>query len=227
MLLDVVIPAAGIGRRMKSSLPKQYLKIGNQTILEHTINIFLHSPLISQIIVAIRPDDDIFQTLPIASSPKIVKVAGGDERVNSVLNGLHQSTSEWVLVHDAARPCLSHQDLSALIQGGLTDNGAILAMPVRDTMKKADNCLNILKTEERKGLFHALTPQLFKRELLIQAITQGIAQNLNITDESSAMEFMGYKPKIIEGRSDNIKVTQPDDLAMAEFILEKLGHEKC
>lgn len=222
MLLDVVIPAAGIGKRMKSVVPKQYLKIGDKTILEHTIDVFIKSPYISKIIIAIRKDDEFFQSLTIANSPKIVVVEGGEERVNSVLNGLKYVSSDYVLVHDAARPCLSQEDLSKIILNGCTTDGAILATPVRDTMKRANEDQSIIKTEKRKFLYHALTPQLFNKELLFKAVSEGIKQNQNITDESSAMELMGYKPRIIEGRSDNIKVTQPDDLALVEFILSRL-----
>ncbi len=224
MIVDVVIPAAGIGSRMKSKIPKQYLKIANKTILEHTISIFLNSPLISKIIVVIKKDDVTFRSLPIASSPKIITTEGGDERVNSVLSGVNEAKTDWVLVHDAARPCLAQSDLNLLVANGTKNCGAILATPVRDTMKRADDNQNIIKTEERRNLYHALTPQLFQRDLLIKAISEGLKNKQSITDEASAIELLGYKPQIIVGRSDNIKVTSPDDLAMAEFILSHLGN---
>ncbi|MEQ4925102.1 2-C-methyl-D-erythritol 4-phosphate cytidylyltransferase [Proteus hauseri] len=228
-----VIPAAGIGSRMQAICPKQYLKIGGLTILEHTINALLKHPRISQIIIAISPEDDYFHTLPLAKDKRIIAVNGGGERADSVLSGLvyvteHFPENTWALVHDAARPCLSFGDLDKLIQL-IDDNyahpqfcGGILATPVRDTMKRShpkDN--HIQKTVERTTLWHALTPQFFPAALLKQNLENALSQNATITDEASAMEFAGYEPLLVKGRADNIKVTQPEDFALAEFFLSR------
>ena len=214
-----VIPASGVGSRMKSNLPKQYLKIQGKTILEHTLSLFINDDRISRIIVAVSENDDYYPTIPILKHPKIQSVFGGETRANSVLNGLAKLTEQdWALVHDAARPCLKRSDLDKLLQ--ITDpNGAILATPAIDTIKRtADGC-HIAHTEDRTTLWHALTPQFFPAIPLRNAIQEGLAQHLAITDEASAMEFAGYHPQLIAGRSDNIKVTRPEDLALAEFYL--------
>ncbi len=228
-----VIPAAGIGSRMQSVCPKQYLKIGGLTILEHTINALLKHPRITHIIVAISPNDSYFHTLPLAQNERIITVNGGGERADSVLSGLeyvtqHFSENTWALVHDAARPCLHFGDLDHLIQ--LIDEnvvdpqfcGGILATPVRDTMKRSHQQDNhIEQTVERTTLWHALTPQFFPALLLKQNIENALSQKATITDEASAMEFAGYEPLLVKGRADNIKVTQPEDLALAEFFLSR------
>lgn len=220
--VDVIIPAAGIGKRMKSIIPKQYLKIDNMTILEITINKFLISPYVNQVIVAVRSDDDIFDTLCCSHNERVLRVEGGEERVNSVLNGLKVANTEWVMVHDAARPCITQEDIANLICAGSKFDGGIIGCPVRDTMKRTNELKKIITTVDRNLMFHALTPQFFRREQLINAINKGLNSNVTITDESSAMEFVGIKPLLVEGRSDNIKITQPSDLALAEFILKKL-----
>lgn len=228
-----VIPAAGIGSRMQSICPKQYLKIGGLTILEHTINALLKHPRISLIVVAISPDDNYFHTLPLAQNPKITTVKGGGERADSVLSGLNYVTAHfpentWALVHDAARPCLSFDDLNTLIQLIDENNadpqfcGGILATPVRDTMKRSYQKEDkIHQTVERSALWHALTPQFFPAILLKQNIEKALSHHAVITDEASAMEFCGYEPLLVKGRADNIKVTQPEDLALAEFFLSR------
>lgn len=228
-----VIPAAGVGSRMQAIRPKQYLKIGGLTILEHTINALLKHTRISQIIIAISPEDDYFYTLSLAKDKRIITVEGGGERADSVLSGLiyvteHFPKNTWALVHDAARPCLSFGDLDNLIQlidDNYTDPqfcGGILATPVRDTMKRShleDN--HIEQTVERTTLWHALTPQFFPAALLKQNLENALSQKAIITDEASAMEFCGYEPLLVKGRADNIKVTQPEDLALAEFFLSR------
>lgn len=228
-----VIPAAGIGSRMQSSCPKQYLKISGVTILEHTLNALLKHSRISQIIVAISPEDNYFHKLSIAKDKRIITINGGGERADSVLSGLtyvteHFPKETWVLVHDAARPCLYFGDLDALIQlidTKHTDSqfiGGILASPVRDTMKRSyQTNSHIEQTVDRTTLWHALTPQFFPAILLKNNIEKALSQNATITDEASAMEFCGYEPLLVKGRADNIKVTQPEDLALAEFFLSR------
>lgn len=218
---------------MKTIRPKQYLRIGRLTILEHTISALLKHPRISQIIVAISPDDHYFHTLALANDKRITTVLGGNERANSVLSGLnyvaeHFPENTWALVHDAARPCLHYGDLDNLIK--LIDKnyvdpqfcGGILATPVRDTMKRSYQKNNhIEQTVERSTLWHALTPQFFPAKLLKQNIEHALSQNALITDEASAMEYGGYQPLLVKGRADNIKVTQPEDLSLAEFFLSR------
>lgn len=224
--LVAVVPAAGVGSRMKADRPKQYLDIHGKTILEHTIDRLLSHPAISQVVVAVSDDDPYYAHLPIAQCDAVIRVSGGKERADSVLSALRfisqQIQSDWVLVHDAARPCLSHQDIDALLAGCANHpTGGILATPVRDTMKRANDQQNIDHTVERNALWHALTPQMFKTERLTQALSAALTQGVSVTDEASALEWLGERPALILGCSSNIKVTQPEDLALAEFYLSR------
>nr|WP_244182376.1 2-C-methyl-D-erythritol 4-phosphate cytidylyltransferase [Xenorhabdus beddingii] len=248
-----LIPAAGIGSRMKSDCPKQYLQVAGKTILEHTLAALLAHPRIQRIIVALNPADTQFNQLAIASDPRVTAVIGGEERADSVLAGLNYVSglptdrAIWVLVHDAARPCLHRDDLDnllRLIEQG-TDSpdvcGGLLASPVRDTMKrmlmkpmisppvKEPSSIRyptmIAHTVDRNGLWHALTPQLFPLPLLRDCLIKALAEKACITDESSALEYCGYHPVLVNGRADNIKVTQPEDLALAEFYLSRKSKE--
>ena len=224
---SVVIPAAGIGRRMNSDTPKQYLTILNQTVIEHTITRLNQHPRVGTIVVVLHPDDRHFESLAVARLANVFTVQGGDERVDSVLAGLswlssHHLDSEWVLVHDAPRPCIPLSDLTELIKlaeqpQALDQSGGILAYRVRDTMKRGSDI--ILATESREHLWHALTPQFFPLEILINAIEKAQLDRVLITDEASAMEYSGYTVALVEGSSKNIKITSPDDLKLAEFYL--------
>lgn len=222
----VIIPAAGVGKRMGSDTPKQYLSLNNKTILEHTLNVFDKHHSISEIVVAISKGDEYWPTLNINLSKPLHIAHGGNERCDSVLNGLKflenkANDDDWVLVHDAARPCLRHEDLTLLLES-LIDNevGGILAVPVRDTMKRSSNNL-IKETVDREGLWHALTPQMFRFGLLKYAIESALNQNEVITDEASAIELAGHQPVLVEGHADNIKITRPEDLALAAFFLRQ------
>ena len=221
LTFTVVVPAAGIGSRMGASCPKQYLPLAGKFLIEHTLERLLAHPRIERLVVALAADDDFFQTLPVASHPRLMTTTGGCERADSVLNGLSLVESEWVLVHDAARPCITHQDIDRLIHAGLAGDGAILGSRVRDTMKRSDAAGYIQKTVDRDQLWHALTPQFFRTTLLRDAIQQGQSQGLPITDEASAMELAGWRPLMVEGRADNIKVTRPEDLALAALFLSQ------
>ncbi len=221
LTFTVVVPAAGIGSRMGASCPKQYLPLAGKFLIEHTLERLLAHPRIERVVVALAADDDFFQTLPVASHPRLMTTTGGCERADSVLNGLSLVESEWVLVHDAARPCITHQDIDRLIHAGLAGDGAILGSRVRDTMKRSDAAGYIQKTVDRDQLWHALTPQFFRTTLLRDAIQQGQSQGLPITDEASAMELAGWRPLMVEGRADNIKVTRPEDLALAALFLSQ------
>lgn len=216
-----IIPASGVGSRMNVAVPKQYLTLLGKTLLEHTLQPFLEHPAISQIIVAVSKEDRYYGDIALLKSDKIQIVFGGETRANSVFNALNAITDEtaWALVHDAARPCLKRSDLDKLLQ--IEDNqGAILATPAIDTMKRA-NGSQIARTEDRSTLWHALTPQFFPAKSLKEALQSAFKQGLTITDEASAMEFAGFHPLLINGRSDNLKVTRPEDLALAEFYLTR------
>ena len=224
-----IVPAAGVGKRMQANCPKQYLRINNETILTHTVMKLLSHPLISQVILALGADDQYFSESQLASHQDIIRVTGGAERVDSVLSGLRAVDSKeypWVLVHDAARPCVSHEDIDNLIEQCLTNNcGGILATPVRDTMKRGigvNSLTNTIdSTVEREQLWHALTPQLYKTHELTLAIEQALAAGLQITDEASAIEQANLPSLLVSASSENIKITHPDDLALAEFYLNK------
>ncbi|SEL89327.1 2-C-methyl-D-erythritol 4-phosphate cytidylyltransferase [Colwellia chukchiensis] len=221
----VVVPAAGVGKRMLTSCPKQYLTIANHTILEHTVQRLLSHEAIANVVIVLSAQDEYFATTSLANNQAVRTVIGGKERVDSVLAGLKSldaAQQPWVLVHDAARPCVRHQDISRLIQYCLAnDHGGILAMPVRDTMKQSQCGQKIAKTLVRSQMWHALTPQMFKTTELIQAISAALANNITITDESSAMEAFGYSSGLVNASGDNIKITQPEDLQLAEFILNQ------
>jgi len=234
LTFPVIVPAAGVGKRMLADCPKQYLLINKQTVLSHTVMALLSHPRINQVILVLSEHDQYFSQLALAKHKKLVRVNGGKERVDSVLNGLKkidQSKYPWVLVHDAARPCVSHADIDNLISRCLTHNyGGVLATPVRDTMKRGklqQSTFSLIKnTVEREDLWHALTPQLYKTKELTDAIEQGIAQGLHITDESSAMEFANLPSLLVLGSSENIKITHPNDLALATFYINNQINHK-
>lgn len=219
--LTAIVPAAGIGSRMGADCPKQYLTLAGKTILEHTLGCLLSHPAIARVIVALAPHDEWFEQLAVAADPRILRVEGGSERAYSVLNALHVVEGKWVLVHDAARPCLTQGDLDALIASAMACDGAILGSRVRDTMKRTDGAGNIVATVEREQLWHALTPQMFPTGTLRRALEEGLALGALITDEASAMERAGFTVKMVEGRADNIKVTRPEDLSLAELFLQQ------
>ena len=217
-----VIPAAGVGSRMQANKPKQYLKILDKTILEHTLSVILSHPAINHVILAVGKMIPIFLKLPYSLIKTSPSLKGEKHAAESVLNGLNtiKNDQAWVLVHDAARPCLTHQDLDKLLQID-DEQGAILAIPAVDTIKRANKQQDIIKTEDRAELWLAQTPQFFRCDLLRNALEQGLSQGANITDEASAMELAGFQPHLVAGRSDNIKVTRPEDLALAEFYLTR------
>ncbi|MCW0507462.1 2-C-methyl-D-erythritol 4-phosphate cytidylyltransferase [Aeromonas piscicola] len=219
--LTAIVPAAGIGSRMGADCPKQYLQLAGQTILEHTLGALLSHPAIARVIVALAPHDRWFDALPVAADPRVLRVEGGAERAFSVLNALHVAEGGWVLVHDAARPCLTHGDLDRLIATAIQCGGAILGSRVRDTMKRSDAMGNILGTIDREQLWHALTPQMFPTHTLLRALEEGLALGATITDEASAMERAGFTVRMVEGRADNIKVTRPEDLSLAGLFLSQ------
>ena len=214
-----VIPAAGVGARMAADRPKQYLQLGGRSILEHSISCFLDHPGLKRLVVSVAFDDPFWPSLPCASDARVVRVDGGRERADSVLNALlylhaqGAADDDWVLVHDAARPNLSREDLDKLL-GELADDpvGGLLAVPARDTLKRVDIKGRVVETVDRSLIWQAYTPQMFRLGPLHRALADSLVADAIITDESSAMEWAGLAPRLIEGRADNIKVTRPEDL---------------
>lgn len=218
-----IVPAAGTGQRMQSFCPKQYLRIGDKTVLEYTLGALLTSSYIKRIIVVLKENDPYYAQLTIANHPRITAVVGGKTRAESVLAGLRQlQGSEWALVHDAVRPCVTQEDINKLIEAVLPDRrGGILAVPLVDTIKQVaiDSPVRIEKTHDRRFLWLAMTPQCFLTKDLKIAIEKALAKQLNITDEASAIEYNGGQPLVVTGRRDNIKITCKEDLSLAQFYL--------
>lgn len=229
----VVIPAAGSGQRMRSPVLKQYLKFKGKTVLEHTLSLFLERNDIAGINVCIASDDIIGPTLPAFLDPKVTSVHGGDSRAQSVLKGLFAlndkaNDDDWVLVHDAARPCLSKLALGRLLNELKGDEvGGILAIPAKDTLKMQSKgeTANIARTLDRSMVWQAQTPQMFRFKLLKDALNWALEHNKEITDEASAVEMAGYKPLLIKGETRNLKITTPEDLELTEFLLNKMVHD--
>jgi 2-C-methyl-D-erythritol 4-phosphate cytidylyltransferase len=222
-----VVPAAGRGTRFGSETPKQYLTIAGRPLIEHSLRSLLAHPLVDGVMVALSPEDLNWGGWREIFGKPVYTCVGGAERADSVLAALQALPAvvhedRFVLVHDAARPCLRAVDLSRLLAMGEADPvGAILAAPVRDTIKRSVNHRQIEATEPREQLWRAMTPQMFRRGGLTRAISSAMRAGIKLTDEAMAMECLGFKPMLVEGSEDNIKVTTPSDLALAEFILSK------
>ena len=228
-----IVPAAGIGQRMRSDVPKQYLELKGRIILEYAVNSLLSHPWVKVAVVCIAPQDNRWDGLGLSHDSRVRKVDGGETRAQSVLNGLRSLTGEaggddWVLVHDAARPCLPAELLARLLSELQDDDvGGILAVPARDTIKtsagQSDSTqARISETLDRRHIWLAQTPQMFRYELLMQALEQALDQDIEITDEASAMEHAGFRPRLIESDTRNIKITTPDDLDLVEWLLRNL-----
>jgi 2-C-methyl-D-erythritol 4-phosphate cytidylyltransferase len=218
--VDVIIPAAGVGKRMQSVVPKQYLDIDGMTILDRTINKFITLEFINKVIVALSPNDEYFRDSKFINNSKLLVVSGGKERCDSVYNGILAATSEYVLVHDAARPCVLSSDIQTLVEKCTNDNGGLLVSRIPDTIKKANEHNEVISTISRDNVYRALTPQYFKKDLLRNAYEKSFNDGFVMTDESSAMEYIGYKPQIVVGSSTNIKITEPNDLELAKIFLK-------
>jgi len=226
-----IIPAAGAGIRMAQdgALPKQYLEINGRTLLEHSLIRLDSTNLLAGIVVVLNEDDTHWQTLTSEVSVPVITATGGKERVHSVLNGLlalesQAAEDDWVLVHDAARPCIKPQDVAALIQTlADTDVGGLLAMPVNDTIKQGGADMKVSITLDRKLLWRAATPQMFRLGLLKRALASAVANDELVTDEAQALENAGFEVSLVPCSTDNIKVTYPEDLAIAERIQAMQG----
>lgn len=225
-----VVPASGAGKRMGATTPKQYLEVKGKPILQHTLEKLLAVERLSAVVVALTPEDSFWNRLPFAGNPRILTAPGGKERADSVLSALERLTGQaapddWVLVHDAARLCITRSDVIKLMNALEHDPvGGILALPSTDTLKGVEAGL-IVDTVDRSHVWRALTPQMFRYLALKQALKDALELGLGVTDEASALELKGETPRIIEGRPDNIKVTRPEDLALAAFYLEQQCYE--
>ena len=220
-----VVPAAGVGKRMNADRPKQYLELAGKTVIEHTLLRLLSAQVFTAVAVAISEEDPYWPDLDVSAHKKIITAAGGKERADSVLSALKAirtvaSDDDWVMVHDAARPCITTIDIHHLIDSLKTDEiGGILALSSHDTLKSVQGDNIIVGTLDRSHIWRALTPQMFRYGLLKNAL-EAAEGNAAITDEASALELQGMQPKIVEGRPDNIKITRPEDLALAQFYME-------
>lgn len=221
-----VIPAAGRGERMSAGGPKQYRTLCGRSVLEHALAPFLAHQGIHGIVVVLAAADQAWDALACARNARIRTARGGAERMFSVANGVQAlegdaARDDWVLVHDAARPCLRAQDLDRLIAELEEDDvGGLLAIPVADTVKRAeDSAARVVATLERGGLWAAQTPQMFRYDLLRRALAFCAERNQAVTDEAAAVEALGLRPRLVVGSTRNVKVTCDDDLHLAEAIL--------
>ncbi len=214
-----VVPAAGVGARMAADRPKQYLAVAGRTVLEHTLACFLDHPALLGVVVSLADHDPYWPQLACATDGRIRRAAGGRERADSVLNALQvlqeqgAADEDWVLVHDAARPNLARSDLDRLLSMLADDPvGGLLAMPARDTLKRAGADGRVSATLDRSTVWQAFTPQMFRLGMLHRALADCLVAQVAVTDEASAIEWSGQAPRLIEGRGDNLKVTRPEDL---------------
>ncbi|MFT5138741.1 MAG: 2-C-methyl-D-erythritol 4-phosphate cytidylyltransferase [Lysobacterales bacterium] len=221
-VVHALIPAAGCGQRFGGGHLKQYLRIAGRPVLAHTIDAIKQHPVISGITIVLAAGDNKFAELFDSDDFELRTVTGGSSRAESVLNGLQSIRNdlpevEWVLVHDAARPCLPYSCLENLLEKGLAEpDGAILAIPVADTLKRSDSAGKITQTLDRRDLWCAQTPQLFPVDLLSSALATMLQNGETPTDEAQAMERMGAKPLMVMGSPANIKITWPEDVAIVE-----------
>jgi 2-C-methyl-D-erythritol 4-phosphate cytidylyltransferase len=212
---------------MSNNIPKQYLPLGEKTVLEHSLDVLLACRQLAGVVVVLSEDDAYWQdNQPRYHDQQLETATGGAERCHSVLNGLLQldgraAENDWVLVHDAARPCVRQTDIDRLITTLSTStDGGLLGVPVADTMKQVDSENCITATVARENLWHAYTPQMFRKGMLQSALQLAIDKAQLVTDEASAMELAGYQPRMVQGQRDNIKITVPSDLELAAFYLQ-------
>jgi len=211
---------------MGAGVPKQYLTLAGRRLIEHSVSALLAEPRVRCVVVAVAPDDRCWQGLDLARDARVLIVPGGTERWKSVRAGLRAlrgmaADEDPVLVHDAARPCLHPGDLRRLLDDpAAARDGALLAVRVRDTLKRGDPDNRVVGTVDRSDLWQAQTPQMFPWRALLDAL-ESATSGEGITDEASAMEAAGWRPRLISAHSDNLKVTLAEDLAMADAILAR------
>lgn len=231
-LFHLIIPAAGAGSRMGDVLPKQYLRLAGKPMISHTIQVFFNHPRIASIHLALNPLDEFWRSLTIEPASKLkLHYTGGESRAATVLNTLNAievahgvANDDWILVHDAARPGITHDMLDNLLRELEHDPvGGLLALPLADTLKQSDAFNHVASTIPRAHLWQAQTPQMFRYSLLKQALT---AYNGNSTDEAEAVEALGLQPKLVQGALRNLKVTYPQDLALLEALLLSETHKE-
>lgn len=227
--LWLIIPAAGVGKRLNADLPKQYIVIDDRSVIEHTLSPFIAYPHIQQIIVVVSNADTHWQKIQTSfTQVKFVTVPVGKERCFSVYQGLLSLQSlaaadDWVLVHDAVRPCISSQDIDRLVVSLQHHTvGGLLGVPVRDTLKRVNTNGDVIATIARENIWQAQTPQMFRYGILMQAMKAAIEQDRMVTDEASAIELIGQHPVMVEGTADNIKITYPEDIQRAKYYLTSL-----
>ena len=219
------MPAAGAGRRFGGDTPKQYLPLAGRAVMVHALERVLAHPQVKGVLVGLAADDAHFTSLQFRHPRLLGTYVGGTERADTVLKGLtalspHAQPNDWVLVHDAVRPCLHQDDLTRLLNAMRdSPDGALLATPLADTLKEADAAGRAARTMPREKLWRALTPQLFPLKTLRDALARALSAGVPITDEASAVETAGGHPRLVAGRADNIKITLPTDLLLAERIL--------
>jgi len=223
-----VLPAAGKGVRAGGDRPKQYQPIGGRPMIEHTLERLAAHPLIAGLVVAIAADDRHFASTDTIGGKPLRVTVGGGERSDSVLAGLlalpaSVGERDFVLVHDAARPCVRAADIARLVELAGQGEGGLLGAPLRDTLKRADAACHSIATEPREGRWRAFTPQMFRRGPLVRALRLAGEDGIVVSDEAMAMERFGVAPLLVEGSEDNIKVTTPADFALAEFLLGRIG----
>ena len=228
-LFHLIIPAAGAGSRMGDLLPKQYLRLAGKPMIAHTIQVFFNHPRIANIHLALNPADEFWRSLTLEPASKLkLHYTGGESRAATVLNTLNAidvaADDDWVLMHDAARPGLTHQMLDRLLSELEHDPvGGLLALPLADTLKQSDAFNHVAKTIPRTQLWQAQTPQMFRYGLLKQALTSYNGQS---TDEAEAVEALGLQPKLVQGELRNLKVTYPQDLTLLEALLLSENHQE-
>jgi 2-C-methyl-D-erythritol 4-phosphate cytidylyltransferase len=227
-----VVPAAGSGRRMGSALPKQYLPLRGKPLLSWSLAPLLACERIEAVVLVVAAEDEAWRPLA-EGKGRVLSAEGGAERCNSVLNGLARlaglaADDDWVLVHDAARPCLSREELDALFLALDEDPvGGLLAVPLADTLKAADASGRVARTVPREGLWRALTPQMFRYGLLRDALAAAVGAGITVTDEAAAIENAGFRPLLVPGLAANLKVTGPEDLTLAEAVLRRREEGGC
>lgn len=235
MAIWAIVPAAGIGTRMLATTPKQYLLVNGRSVIDHTLARLLSVAQIEGVVVALHPQDGLWTFLGVKDNARVTTCAGGDDRCQSVLNALQAlqgraEDDDWVLVHDAVRPCVRRSDIEHLLKVIESHSvGGLLAVPVSSTLKRARADGNVAGTVDRSDVWQAATPQAFRYAALRSALASAIAQGSLVTDEASALELAGHAPVLVQCSADNIKITYPEDLTLAGLIIraQECGSEPC